>query len=91
LRLIGGHFRRVVPAVLRCVSLLDQGHYSGCHWTSTAVEVGQWWAHLVGALRVHPHKHDANDPRKKIEDLREARAHECTVHVQRRVVGKLVR
>jgi len=23
---------------------------------------GWWWAHLVGALRVHPHKHDANYP-----------------------------
>jgi len=25
----------------------------------------QWWAHLVGALRVHPHKHDANYPPQK--------------------------
>src|SRR5712692_3539750 len=25
----------------------------------------QWWAHLVGALRVHPHKHYANHPPQK--------------------------
>src|SRR5262245_379103 len=25
----------------------------------------RWWAHLVGALRIHPHKHDANFPPKK--------------------------
>jgi hypothetical protein len=25
----------------------------------------QWWAHLVGALRVHPHKHCANYPPQK--------------------------
>ena len=30
----------------------------------------QWWAHLVGALRVHPHKHYATILPKKIEDLR---------------------
>jgi hypothetical protein len=24
----------------------------------------EWWAHLVGALRVHPHKHYANYPHK---------------------------
>src|SRR6266571_3499568 len=24
--------------------------------------LAQWWAHLVGALRVHPHKHWANYP-----------------------------
>ncbi len=33
-----------------------------------------WWAHLVGALRVHPHKHYANYPPQKIEDVREAGA-----------------
>jgi hypothetical protein len=27
--------------------------------------LSQWWAHLVGALRVHPHKHCANDPPQK--------------------------
>jgi hypothetical protein len=25
----------------------------------------RWWAHLVGALRVHPHKHCADYPPKK--------------------------
>jgi len=25
----------------------------------------QWWAHLVGAVRVHPHKDDANYPPQK--------------------------
>src|SRR6266852_562235 len=25
----------------------------------------RWWAHLVGALRVHPHKHYASDPPQK--------------------------
>jgi len=28
----------------------------------------------VGALRVHPHKHYANDPPQKIEDAREVSA-----------------
>jgi hypothetical protein len=40
----------------------------GAHITS------EWWAHLVGALRVHPHKHDAHYPPQKIEELREAGA-----------------
>jgi hypothetical protein len=31
----------------------------------------QWWAHLVGALRVQPHKHCADYPPQKIEDLRD--------------------
>jgi len=35
----------------------------------------RWWAHLVGALRVHPHQHCAKYPSKKIEDLREAGAY----------------
>jgi len=25
----------------------------------------EWWAHLVGALRVHLHKYDANYPPQK--------------------------
>jgi DNA-binding MarR family transcriptional regulator len=25
----------------------------------------QWWAHLVGALRVHPHKHANYPPQKR--------------------------
>ena len=25
----------------------------------------RWWAHLVGALRAHPHEHDANFPLQK--------------------------
>ena len=28
-------------------------------------QTAQWWAHLVGAHRVHPHKHDANYPPQK--------------------------
>jgi len=24
----------------------------------------EWWAHLVGALRVYPHKHWADHPQK---------------------------
>ena len=35
--------------------------------------MGQWWAHLVGALRVHPHKHYANYPPQKIEELMNVR------------------
>jgi len=59
-----------VPAVLRRVSLLDQGHYSGCHWTSTAVEVGQWWAQVeFTRINIEP-----IILRKKIEDLREVGA-----------------
>src|SRR3989442_8436687 len=27
--------------------------------------LSQWWAHLVGALQVHPHKHYANYPPQK--------------------------
>jgi hypothetical protein len=34
----------------------------------------EWWAHLVGALRLYPHKHAPTILRKKIEDLREAGA-----------------
>jgi hypothetical protein len=34
----------------------------------------EWWAHLVGALRVHPHNIAPTILRKKIEDLREAGA-----------------
>jgi len=30
-----------------------------------------WWAHLVGAPRVHPHKHELTILRKEIEDLRD--------------------
>jgi len=33
-----------------------------------------WWAHLVGAFRVHPHNIEPIILRKKIEDLREVRA-----------------
>src|SRR5947209_10648010 len=29
---------------------------------------GQWWAHLAGALRVHPHKYDANFPLQEVRD-----------------------
>jgi hypothetical protein len=36
--------------------------------------VTRWWAHLVGAHRVHPHKHYADYPPQKIEDLRGAGA-----------------
>src|SRR4051812_5254542 len=30
----------------------------------------KWWAHLVGALRVHPHNIEPTILRKKIEELR---------------------
>jgi hypothetical protein len=30
-----------------------------------------WWAHLVGALRVHPHNIELTILSKKIEDVRE--------------------
>src|SRR5687768_12354079 len=33
--------------------------------SARAVVPGRWWAHLVGALRVHPHNHYANDPPEK--------------------------
>src|ERR1700676_8538 len=33
--------------------------------TSTRQEQFEWWAHLVGALRVHPHKYCANYPPQK--------------------------
>jgi len=33
--------------------------------TPDAYRPAGWWAHVVGALRVHPHKHDANYPPQK--------------------------
>jgi len=33
--------------------------------TSPRQEQFEWWAHLVGALRVHPHKHWADHPPQK--------------------------
>src|SRR5713101_4156914 len=35
----------------------------------TPFTLAQWWAHLVGALRVHPHKHCANYPPQKDRGL----------------------
>jgi len=33
-----------------------------CPW---ALDRGKWWAHLVGALRVHPHERWADHPPQK--------------------------
>src|SRR2546426_4271470 len=38
------------------------------------LEPARWWAHLVGAPRVHPHKHAPTILRKKMEDEPEASA-----------------
>src|SRR5262247_42660 len=35
------------------------------HWSP------EWWAQLVGAPRVHPHKHSANYPPQEVEGLRQ--------------------
>jgi hypothetical protein len=37
-----------------------------------ATPVAPWWAQLVGAPRVHPHKHCADDPSKISEEFRKA-------------------
>jgi hypothetical protein len=41
--------------------------------------LAEWWTHLVGALRVHPHKHCANYPPQK--DRRLARG--APIYVRR--------
>jgi len=41
----------------------------------------QWWAHLVGALRVHPHKHWADYPPQEVGGLAEG----ARVDVDRRL------
>jgi len=33
----------------------------------------QWWAHLVGVLRVHPHKHWANYPPQEVRGAADCR------------------
>jgi hypothetical protein len=35
------------------------------HFREAGRNDAEWWAHLVGALRVHPHKHYANYPSQK--------------------------
>jgi len=63
--------RRLVVGRGQSTSLLGRHRFSG---SRDLQKLGWWWAHLVGALRVYPHKHWANHPPKKIEDWRVVRA-----------------
>ena len=40
----------------------------------------EWWAHLLCALRVHPHRHTATIPQKKIEERPASRAFEALAY-----------
>jgi len=44
---------------------LVSGHESNPLSVYRPRQATRWWAHLVGALRVHPHKHCANFPPQK--------------------------
>jgi hypothetical protein len=68
----GSRFRRSAAAI-RLGDAVEAVRYWSC-W---------WWAHLVGALRVHPHQQDANYPAQKDGGL--ARPGRVDAQVQWRV------
>jgi hypothetical protein len=41
--------------------------------TAAPLDSARWWAHVVGALRDHPHKHCADYPAKKVRGFLERR------------------
>src|SRR5262245_19061515 len=55
-----------IPPLGRGGCLKSSGDQSALDPTTEGLDVPvQWWAHLVGALQVHPHQHYANYPPQK--------------------------
>jgi hypothetical protein len=62
------HTRRECPTDQLFAGITQTGEP---HRSPTDRYRAEWWAHLVGAPRVHPHKHSPTILPKKIEDVRE--------------------
>ncbi len=72
-------FREAFPdlSVTGAADFVCEGDYVVGRWEGWGTHTGpaycdtdrlhppQWWAHVVGAIRVHPHKHYANYPPQK--------------------------